>query len=61
VEIKKERWTGDANENGAYTNANTLVSLVEGTTMKGNLNYTHLKFFPAMQTPSVGEACEYPK
>ena len=30
--------------------------------MEGDLNSTHLKICcPAMQTPSVGEVCEYPK
>ena len=46
----------------SYTNYNTLVHFSEGMTMERDLNSTHLKFCClAMQTPSVGEVCEYPE
>ena len=61
-EDQGERRTGNAYEHESYTKYDILIRLGKGTTTKRTLNSSHLKFcWPAMQTPSVGEVCEYPE
>jgi len=61
VEIKKNDRQATPT-NMSYTDYRTLEHLGEGTTTKGDLISTHLSSdCPAMQTPSVGEICEYPE
>ena len=48
----------NAYEYESYTNYNTSICLDEGTTTEGDSNIHTLEL---LQTPSVGEVCEYPE
>ena len=62
MDIRKKRRIGNTHEHESCFDYNTAICPDGGTITEGDLNPTHLKFCSlAMQTPNVGEICEYPE